>query len=190
MSPESSNPNATGDVIVPPTLPGAGSAAVVAGLGEPPPAGATHIAALPELDGFVKATTPLLLRKPLSPGVERALVTVLMGWGLQAPALAMSTSVNPPSLIPMKSPPQISKSIWPCEFSLGTKKSPRMMGLVGLPAKNFSNEPEVPHQVHAAGGVSPLEEEIALLDGPVIYEVDEAILPWDGSPKVAEGENN
>jgi YidC/Oxa1 family membrane protein insertase len=42
----------------------------------------------------------------------------------------------------------------------------------------------------AAGGVSPLEEEIALLDGPVIYEVDEAILPWDGSPKVAEGENN
>jgi len=42
----------------------------------------------------------------------------------------------------------------------------------------------------AMGGVSPLEEEIALLEGPIIYEVDEAILPWDGSPKVAEGEKN
>ncbi len=37
----------------------------------------------------------------------------------------------------------------------------------------------------AAGGVSPLEEEIPLLQGPVIYEVDEADLPWDGTPRAA-----
>ena len=40
------------------------------------------------------------------------------------------------------------------------------------------------------GGVSPLEEEIPLLDGPIIYEVDEAVLPWDGTPRVAEEEKN
>jgi hypothetical protein len=38
----------------------------------------------------------------------------------------------------------------------------------------------------ALGGVSPLDEEIPLLDGPIIYEVDEADLPWDGTPRVAE----
>src|ERR1700733_1405138 len=40
------------------------------------------------------------------------------------------------------------------------------------------------------GGVSPLEEEIPLLDGPVIFEVDEADLPWDGTPRVSERETN
>ena len=35
-----------------------------------------------------------------------------------------------------------------------------------------------------SGGVSPLEEEIPLLHGPIIHEVDEADLPWDGSPQV------
>ncbi len=38
----------------------------------------------------------------------------------------------------------------------------------------------------ALGGVSPLDEEIPLLDGPIIYEVDEADLPWDGTPRAAE----
>lgn len=40
------------------------------------------------------------------------------------------------------------------------------------------------------GGVSPLEEDIPLLDGPVIFEVDEADLPWDGTPRVSESETN
>ena len=38
----------------------------------------------------------------------------------------------------------------------------------------------------ALGVVSPLDEEIPLLDGPIICEVDEADLPWDGTPRVAE----
>ena len=39
-------------------------------------------------------------------------------------------------------------------------------------------------------GFLPLEEEIPLLDGPVIFEVDEADLPWDGTPRVTENETH
>jgi hypothetical protein len=40
------------------------------------------------------------------------------------------------------------------------------------------------------GGPSPLEEEIPLLSGPVIYTVDDADLPWDGqSPRGGEDTN-
>ena len=53
MSPELSNPKAAGEVIVPPRLAGAGSAALTAGTGIHTPAGATQMAALPVLDGFV-----------------------------------------------------------------------------------------------------------------------------------------
>src|SRR5271169_2130650 len=119
MSPESSNPNTTGDTIAPPMLAGAGAAAVIAGVGEPPPAGATQMAALPEFGGFVKATTPLSLRKPLVIGNGIKEVPVVTTWGLQGPVPAMGTNESP-SLLPMKRPPQRLSSIWPCLFSPGT----------------------------------------------------------------------
>jgi len=40
------------------------------------------------------------------------------------------------------------------------------------------------------GGVFlPSKRRFPLLDGPVIFEVDEADLPWDGTPRVSESEN-
>src|ERR1700674_3084604 len=155
MSPESSNPNATGDVIVPPPTPvGAGSPGATTGVGVPPPGGATQIAALPEFGGVVKATTPASFRKALVPGEGIRVVPVREVWGLQGPEVAMGIKVIVPSLLPMKRPFQRPISICPFAFRPGTKgekgDSNRMVPPTGTPPKK--------HAVHGGeggGGLSP-----------------------------------
>jgi hypothetical protein len=115
---------------------------------------AIQIAALPELGGFVKATTPLSLRKPLILGTGMEAVPVVRGWGLQAPVPAMGTNESP-FLLPMNRAPHRFRSIWPCVSSPGTKKLSKITAPAGALAKKLPRDPlEVPHQVHAGGGVS------------------------------------
>ena len=149
MSPESSNPNATGNVIVPtPTPAGAGSPEAMTAVGMPPPGGATQIVVLTELGGLVKATAPALFKKAVAPSKGFNGFPVVTGWMLQVPEVAAETGKNVPSLLPMKRPFQRLISIWPLAFSPGTindKGAPtRIVPPTGTPGKK--------HPVHGGGG--------------------------------------
>src|ERR1700680_1155669 len=151
MSPESSNPNAIGDIIVPPPMAaGAESPGATTAVGVPPPGGATQIdaLALPIFGGFVKATTPASFKKALVPGEGIRVDPKGEVWGLQGPEVAMGTNVNVPSLLPMKRPFQRPISIWPFAFRPRAKNDRRDPNMTPPP----TGPPPKKHPVHGGGG--------------------------------------
>src|SRR5215469_8531984 len=109
MSPESSKPSASGDVIVPPpTVFGAASPVATRGAGALALGEKTQIAVLAAFSGFEKATIPELFRNAAVP--MRGIGGFAGLIGLHGPAVANGTRERVPSLLPTKRPPQRLKS--------------------------------------------------------------------------------